>query len=54
MEAVAYRHSKAMNRTKEPSLCHVFIIQLRQAGYLVGTGEMSIDEAVAAYGSFTK
>ena len=30
------------------------VIQLRQAGYLVGTGAMTIDEAVAAYGSFTQ
>ena len=30
------------------------VIQLRQAGYLVGTGAMTIDEAVAGYGSFTK
>lgn len=30
------------------------IIQLRQAVYLVGTGEMTIDEAVAAYGTFTQ
>ena len=30
------------------------VIQLRQAGYLVGTGAMTIDEAVAAYGTFTQ
>ena len=30
------------------------IIQLRQAGYLVGTGAMTIDEAVAGYGTFTQ
>ena len=30
------------------------LIQLRQAVYLVGTGEMTIDEAVAAYGTFTQ
>ena len=30
------------------------VIQLRQAVYLVGTGEMSIDEAIAGYGSFTQ
>ena len=30
------------------------VIQLRQAVYLVGTGEMTIDEAIAAYGSFTQ
>ena len=29
------------------------VIQLRQAVYKVGTGEMTIDEAVAAYGTFT-
>ncbi|MCR5509102.1 MAG: hypothetical protein K6F34_10480 [Lachnospiraceae bacterium] len=29
-------------------------IQLRQAVYNVGRGEMSIDEAVAAYGTFTQ
>ena len=29
------------------------VIQFRQAGYSVGRGEMSIDEAVAAYGSFS-
>ena len=30
------------------------VIQLRLAGYLVGTGEITIDEAVAGYGTFTK
>ena len=30
------------------------VIQMRQAVYLVGTGKMTIDEAVAAYGTFTK
>ena len=30
------------------------VIQLRQAVYKVGTGEMTIDEAVAAYGTFTQ
>ena len=30
------------------------VIQLRQAVYRVGTGEMTIDEAVAAYGTFTQ
>jgi multiple sugar transport system substrate-binding protein len=30
------------------------VIQLRQALYKVGTGEMTIDEAVAHYGSFGK
>ncbi len=30
------------------------VIQLRQAGYRVGKGEMTIDEAVAGYGSFTQ
>ena len=30
------------------------VIQLRQAVFSVGTGEMSVDEAVAAYGSFTQ
>ena len=30
------------------------VIQLRQAAYRVGTGEMTIDEAVAAYGTFTQ
>ena len=29
------------------------VIQLRQAVYRVGTGEMTIDEAIAAFGSFT-
>lgn len=30
------------------------VIQLRQATYKVGRGEMTIDEAIAAYGSFTQ
>jgi len=30
------------------------VIQLRQAVYKVGTGEMTVDEAVAAFGTFTK
>ncbi|MCR4947255.1 MAG: hypothetical protein K5929_09975 [Lachnospiraceae bacterium] len=30
------------------------VIQLRQAVYRVGTGEMTIDDAVAGYGSFTQ
>ena len=30
------------------------VIQLRQAVYRVGTGELTIDEAVAGYGSFTQ
>ena len=30
------------------------VIQLRQAVYRVGTGEMTIDEAVAGYGTFTQ
>lgn len=30
------------------------LIQLRQAGYQVGTGAMSIDDAVAGFGSFTQ
>ena len=30
------------------------VIQMRQAVYRVGTGEMTIDEAVAGYGSFTQ
>ena len=30
------------------------VIQMRQAVYLVGKGEMTIDEAVAAYGTFTQ
>ena len=30
------------------------VIQLRLAGYLVGTGEITIDEAVARYGTFTQ
>ena len=29
------------------------LIQVRQAVYKVGTGEMSIDEAVAGFGKFT-
>ena len=29
------------------------VIQLRQAVYRVGTGEMTIDEAIATFGSFT-
>ena len=29
------------------------VIQLRQASYNVGTGKMSIDEAIAGYGSFS-
>ena len=30
------------------------VIQLRQAGFLVGTGAITIDEAIAGYGSFTQ
>ena len=30
------------------------LIQVRQAGYSVGKGEMTIDEAVSAYGSFSQ
>jgi multiple sugar transport system substrate-binding protein len=30
------------------------VIQLRQAGYLVGTGAMTIEEAIAGYGTFTQ
>jgi multiple sugar transport system substrate-binding protein len=30
------------------------VIQMRQAVFQVATGAMSIDEAVAAYGSFTQ
>jgi multiple sugar transport system substrate-binding protein len=30
------------------------VFQLRQAVYNVGTGKMTIDEAVAAYGTFTQ
>ena len=30
------------------------VIQLRQAVYHVGTGAMTIDEAVANYGAFTQ
>ena len=30
------------------------VIQLRQAVYRVGTGEMTIDEAIAGYGTFTQ
>jgi len=30
------------------------VIQLRQAGYLVGTGAMTIDEAIAGYGTFAQ
>jgi multiple sugar transport system substrate-binding protein len=30
------------------------VIQLRQAGFLVGTGAMTVDEAVAGFGTFTK
>ena len=30
------------------------VIQMRLAGYLVGTGEITIDEAVAGYGTFTQ
>jgi multiple sugar transport system substrate-binding protein len=30
------------------------VIQFRQAVYRVGTGEMTIDEAIAAYGTFTQ
>ena len=29
-------------------------IQIRQAVYRVGTGEMTVDEAIAAYGSFSQ
>ena len=30
------------------------VLQMRQANYGVGTGEMTIDEAIAKYGTFTK
>jgi multiple sugar transport system substrate-binding protein len=30
------------------------VIQMRQAVYRVGIGEMTIDEAIAGYGSFTQ
>ena len=30
------------------------VIQLRQAVFMVATGEMTIDEAVAAFGTFSK
>ena len=30
------------------------VIQLRQAVYQVGTGKMSIDDAIAAFGTFTQ
>ena len=30
------------------------VIQMRLAGYLVGTGEITIDEAVAGYGTYAK
>ena len=30
------------------------VLQLRMAVYNVGTGKMTIDEAIEAYGSFTK
>ena len=30
------------------------VIQLRQAGYLVGTGAITTDEAIAGYGTFTQ
>ena len=30
------------------------VIQLRQAGYLVGTGAITIDEAIAGYGTFAQ
>ena len=30
------------------------VIQLRQAGFLVGTGAITIDEAIAGYGTFTQ
>ena len=30
------------------------VIQLRMAVYGVGTGEMTIDDAIAAYGTFTQ
>ena len=30
------------------------VIQLRQAVYRVGTGEMTIEEAIAGYGTFTQ
>ena len=29
------------------------VIQVRQAVYCVGTGEMTINEAIAGYGTFT-
>lgn len=39
---------------EEIGLTEDAVIQMRQAVYRVGTGEMSIDDAVAAYGSFTQ
>ena len=30
------------------------VVQLRLAVYRVGTGELTIDEAIAGYGTFTK
>ena len=30
------------------------VLQMRQANYGVGTGEMTIDEAIAGYGTFTE
>ena len=39
---------------EEIGLTEDAVIQMRQAVYLVGTGEMTVDEAVAAYGTFTK
>ena len=38
---------------EEMGLTDDAVIQVRQAVYRVGTGEMTIDEAVAAFGSFT-
>ena len=42
------------NMTKKNYHIHDAVIQLRLAGYLVGTGEITIDEAVAGYGTFTQ
>ena len=39
---------------EEIGLTEDAVIQMRQAVYLVGTGEMTVDEAVAAYGTYTK
>ncbi|MCR5687250.1 MAG: hypothetical protein K6G58_04450 [Lachnospiraceae bacterium] len=39
---------------EESGLTDDALIQLRMAAYSVGTGQMTVDAAVAAYGTFTQ